>query len=166
MLIFGHIFGQLFRQVVEQFLDSFLDSVLNSFWTIYWTVFFNWFWTVFLDSFFGQFFWTVFWVICKEMKNYKTFTGWQLFVQQICAIGFWKSILWLSNQTLILEIKSESLVTILPILPLIQIFWYILTSYLKFDMPKALKWGILRLCISHFENMRADFVLRCQNLLF
>ena len=122
----------------------------------------------FLDSFFGQFFWTVFWVICKEMKNYKTFTGWQLFVQQICAIGFWKSILWLSNQTLILEIKSESLkrvVTILPILPLIQIFWYILTSYLKFDMPKALKWGILHLCISHFENMRADFVLRCQNLL-
>ena len=32
-------------------------------------------------------------------------------------------------------------------------------------MPKALKRGILHLCISKFENMIADFVLRCQNLL-
>ena len=38
---------------------------------------------------------------------------------------------------------------------------HILTSYLEFDKPKALRLDILCLCISNSENL----VLRCQNLL-
>ena len=43
-------------------------------------------------------------------------------------------------------------------------FGQILKSYFKCIMQKSLKWGIVGLCTSYFENMRADFVLRYQKL--
>ena len=44
----------------------------------------------------------------------------------------------------------------------IIVYWA--NSYFKCIMPKSLKWSIVSLCISFFENMRADFVLRYQKL--